>query len=226
VDGRGGLVGTRLNFEKDLNLDRSKDTFDVALRWRFAERHFLEAEYFRLRRNGLRRAEGEIRFGNTTFPVGADLQSAFTTEVTRLSYAYRLVRNRDWGLALSAGIHVTRLRAALTDVVFDNINVPAGETEIASVTAPLPVVGISGARRLAENWTLIMRAQYFALEYDDYDGRIEHAAIQVEHDTFDRFGVGIGYDWFAVDVESEDRFWLGRADVRFHGPMLFLKGSF
>ena len=226
VDGRGGNLGTTLDFEDDLNLDSNKDTFDIALRWRFGERHFLEGEYFRLKRNGLRRVDGEIRFGDSVFPVGADVHSAFTTEVTRLSYAYRIVRNRDWGLALGAGLHVTRLRAALTGVEFDNVEVPTGQAEIAGVTAPLPVFGLYGARRLGKKWALLLRAQWFSIKVDDIDGRIKHGAIYFEHDTSGKFGLGLGYDWFVLDVETEESAWIGNANVRFHGPMLFLKASF
>ena len=226
VDGRGGAIGTRLNFEKDLNLDDHKDTFNAALRWRFKERHFLELEYFRLDRSGFRRLDGEIRFGENVFPIGADIRSSFTTEVTRLGYSYRIVRNRDWGLAVGAGLHVTRLRATLTEVAFENIDVPIDETEIAKVTAPLPVIGLGGARRLGQKWALLARAQVFSVEIDDIDGTITHGALYFEHDTFDRFGFGFGYDWFVVDVKTEEQFWRGNAQVRFHGPMLFLKGSF
>ena len=226
VDGRGGNLGTSLNFEKDLNLDDHKDTFNAALRWRFKERHFLELEYFRLYRNGLRRLNGEIRFGDNVFPVGANIRSSFTTEVTRLGYSYRIVRNKSWGLSAGAGLHITRLRAALTEVSFDNINVPVGNAEITKVTAPLPVVGIGGARRLGTKWALLARAQIFSANFDDIDGTIKHGAIYFEHDTSDNFGFGLGYDWFVIDIKSEEEFWIGNAQVRFDGPMLFLKGSF
>jgi hypothetical protein len=226
LDGRGGRIGTRLDFEDDLNLDDQKETFDVAFRWRFAERHFLEAEYFSLNRNGFRRVDGEIRFGDTTFPLGANINSSFTTEVTRLSYAYRLVRSRNWGLALGAGLHVTRLHTALTEIAFDNIGVPIGDQEIAAVTAPLPVFGFSGARRLSENWTLLARGQYLSVKVDEIDGSIEHGAIQFEYDPGGYLGAGFGYDWFNVNIRSEDRFWIGRAEVRFHGPVLYLTASF
>lgn len=226
VDGRGGNIGTSLDFEDDLNLDKHKDTFNAALRWRFKERHFLELEYFRLDRRGFRRLDGEIRFGDDVFPIGADVRSSFTTEVTRLGYSYRIVRNRDWGLAVGAGLHVTRLRAALTEVVFDNVGTPIGGTEIAKVTAPLPVIGFGGARRLGTKWALLARAQVFAVNIDDIDGAITHGALYFEHDTFDHFGFGFGYDWFVIDAESEDEFWRGRVKVKFDGPMLFLKGSF
>jgi hypothetical protein len=226
LDGRGGNFGTRLDFERDLNLDDHKDTFNAALRWRFRDRHFLELEYFQLDRIGFRRLDGEIRFGDEVFPIGANIRSSFTTEVTRLGYSYRIVRNRNWGLAAGAGLHVTRLRAALTEVAFDNINVSIGTTEIAKITAPLPVIGLGGARRLGTKWALLARAQVFSVDFDDVDGTITHGALYFEHDTFDHFGFGFGYDWFVVDVKSEDTFWLGSVHVRFDGPMLFFKGSF
>lgn len=226
VDGRGGNFGSRLDFEKDLNLDDHKDTFNAALRWRFKDRHFLELEHFKLDRTGFRRLDGEIRFGDEVFPVGADVRSSFTTEVTRLSYSYRIVRNENWGLALGAGLHVTRLRAALTEIALDNIGVPVDNAEIAAVTAPLPVIGLGGARRLGTKWALLARAQVFAADFDDVDGKITHGALYFEHDTFDNFGFGFGYDWFVIDVETEDKFWIGSTQVRFDGPMLFLKGSF
>lgn len=226
VDGIGGIIGTRLSFEKDLNLDDNKDTFNAAVRWRFKERHFLELEYFRLDRSGFRRLDGEIRFGDDVFPIGADIRSSFTTEVTRLGYSYRILRNRNWGLAVGAGLHVTRLRTTLTEVSFDNIDVPIDGVEIAKVTAPLPVIGFGGARRLGDKWAVLARAQVFSVKIDDIDGAITHGALYFEHDTFENFGFGFGYDWFVVDVRTEERFWRGRAKVRFHGPMLFLKGSF
>jgi len=226
VDGRGGNIGTSLDFEDDLNLDDNKDTLNAAVRWRFKERHFLELEHFRLKRNGARRLEGEIEFGDAVIPIGADVRSSFTTEVTRLSYSYRLIRGEDWGLALSAGLHITRLRATISEVEFDNIGLPIVDTEFAAVTAPLPVIGLSGARRLGKKWALVARAEFFAVDVDDIDGSIRHGTIHFEHDTLKNFGFGVGYDWFDVDVDTEDRLWTGRADVSFHGPMLFLKGSF
>lgn len=226
VDGLAGNFGTRLDFEDDLNVENRKDTLLAAARWRFADRHFVEVEYFNLKRSGYKRIDREIRFGESVFDVGADLNTSFTTEVTRLSYAYRIVRRQDWGLALSAGLHVTRLRASLDTLVFDNANLPVLETEIASVSAPLPVFGVGGARRLGEKWALVARGQWFFLEVDDVQGSISHLAVYLEHNTFKHFGFGFGYDRFEIDVDSTDQYWQGAADVGFKGPMLFVQASF
>lgn len=226
VDGLAGNFGTRLDFEDDLNLEKRKDTLVASARWRFLDRHFLEIEYFNLGRSGSKRIDEEIEFGDSVFPIGADVSSSFTTEVTRLGYAYRLVRRPQWGVAFSAGLHVTRLRASLDSLVFDNANVPVVTREIASVTAPLPVFGLSAARRFGDKWTLTGKSQWFFLSVDDADGTISHAAVYLEHNTFENVGFGFGYDWFDVDLRTTDQLWRGAADIRFDGPLLFIQASF
>lgn len=226
VDGSGGLIGTRLDFEDDLNLDEEKQTLLAAFRWRFRDRHFLELEYFHLKRFGRKRIEEEITFRDQVFPIGADLDSSFTTEVTRASYSYRVLRSDDWGLAISGGIHVTRLRARLEGLVFDNIDLPTRSREVAGVTAPLPVLGLSGAWRFGRKWSLVARGQVFFLEVDDVKGGITHASAYLEHSTFRNVGFGFGYDWFDIDVDTTDDGWSGNANVQFKGPILFVQASF
>jgi hypothetical protein len=226
VDGSGGNIGSRLDFEDDLNLDKRKPTLLAGARWRFNDRHMVDVEYFRLKRSGQSRIDTEIRFGDATFPVGADVDSSFTTEVTRLGYSYRVVRRPEWGLAVSAGVHVTRLHAVIDGINFDNNGNLRPTREIASVTAPLPVFGLSGARRIGDKWVLIARGQWFFLDVDDMGGRITHAAAFLEHNTFENIGFGFGYDWFDIDADTTDTLWRGSADVRFKGPMLFIQASF
>ena len=226
VDGREGNFGSRLDFEDDLGLDEEKETLLTGFRWRFRDRHFLEFEYFKLKRFGQKRIEAEITFRDEVFPVGANLDSSFTTEVTRASYGYRVVKRDNWGLAISGGVHVTRLNARLEGLVFDNVETPIGSRQVASVTAPLPVLGLSGARRLGEKWVLVAKGQVFFLEVDDVKGGITHGAAYLEHNTFRNVGFGVGYDWFDIDVDTTDTNWRGSADVQFKGPVIFIQASF
>jgi hypothetical protein len=226
VDGSAGNFGSRLSFENDLNLDKRKRTLLANARWRFHDRHFLEIEYFNLTRFGSKRIDEEIRFGDAVFPIGADLRSSFTTEVTRLGYSYRIVKRPEWGLALSAGLHVTRLRTSLDSLDFDNAGQIVLGREIASVTAPLPVFGVSAVRHLGGKWIVAARSQWFFLKVEDVEGAITHAAAYFEHDTFRNIGFGFGYDWFKIDVDTTDKFWRGAADVRFNGPLVFIQASF
>ncbi|MEJ2604722.1 MAG: hypothetical protein P8172_15820 [Gammaproteobacteria bacterium] len=146
--------------------------------------------------------------------------------MTRASYSYRIVRDVDWGLAFSAGVHVTKLETRLEGVTFDNLDRPVRTREIASVTAPLPVLGLSGGRRLGGKWSFVARGQFFFLAVDDIEGSISHAAAFFEHETFRHVGFGFGYDWFDIDVDAKDTNWRGAADVRFQGPVIFLQASF
>ena len=118
------------------------------------------------------------------------------------------------------------MRANLAEITLYNGTDPILDVEVAIVTAPLPVAGMAGARRIGEKWTLIGRGQAFFLEVGDVEGSITHSSVYLEYDPFGHFGFGIGYDWFDVDVDVSDSQWYGHANIRFNGPMVFLKGSF
>ena len=226
VDGRGGNIGTRLDFEDDLGIEDRKNTFLAHLSWWIRGCHMVDVSYFKLSRSGETRAENEFRFGEVVVPVGANVNSSFTTEVTRISYSYRFLERKTWEAAFSAGLHVTRLAARLNTLQFDNVGTPITDREIASVTAPLPVLGVSVGKYFSEKWTAGFRTQWFFLEVDEYDGAIGHASAMLTYQAFDQVGLGFGYDWFDVDVRTEDRFWTGAVDVRFNGPLIFLQAEF
>ncbi len=74
-------------------------------------------------------------------------------------------------------------------------------SEFSDVTAPLPVLGLSGSWEFAPKWSLYGRLQIFRLEVGDYDGSIDHLAIRLEHQTFRHVGFGLGYDFFELDID-------------------------
>lgn len=226
ADSANGRIGTELDFEDDLNLDEDKGALLVSFQWRINPCHMLDVSHFRLRRSGTSRVDGELSFGETDFPVGADLRSTFTTEVTRLSYSYTFLNKKDWLAAASIGLHVTRLKSSIAELQFDSVDQPIENLEIAEITAPLPVLGFTTSRRLSEKWRASFRGQWFFLEVDEIGGSVSHASIYAVHQTFDKVSLGFGYDWFDVSVDVDERFWKGTADVRFNGPLVMLQGRF
>jgi len=48
----------------------------------------------------------------------------------------------------------------------------------------------------------------------------------VEHDTFDRFGFGFGFNTFRLDVEARDENLTGTIYLDFDSFIVYFKGSF
>jgi len=226
VDGAFGNLGTTVNLESILGVPEEKSTWFASGRLRLAERHFMEAEAFRLGRRGLRELSTDIEFGDRTFSFGATVRSFFGVDVMRLGYAYSIVRRKTWGLAVGAGLHVTGIDTGLSEIVTSSGSISITDVEIAKATAPLPVIGISGAMALGPRWALFGRGQIFRLRFDQTEGSLDHFSISLENDLGERFGWGIGYDYFAIDLRQRERLWRGDAEVRFQGPLVFAKLNF
>jgi hypothetical protein len=223
VDGNDGILGTTISLEDDLNLDGEKSTFYGALSWRMSGRHFLELEQFRLSRSGLQTLTAEIDFDDEVFEIGATVDSYFNTKVTRLSYSYLLHDSNRFAAALSAGLHLTDLSTGITEI---SSQFGVENVEIADVTAPLPVFGISGAWRISEKLNMYGRAQIFRLEISDYKGSLDHASVKLEYNAFKHIGFGVGFDLFDLKLDIQKPAWNGTVDFEFRGPILYLKGRF
>jgi len=223
LDALGGLVGTNIDLEDDLDLDDNKSTYYLSFAWRMTGRHFLEFEYFNLNRRGAATLTAEIEFGDETFDIGAEVKSFFDTDVTRVSYAYLLKDTDKYAFALSAGLHITDLNTGITEI---NSQFAEDTIAVAAVTAPLPVIGVTGAWRINDKWFMYGRVQIFRLTFDDFSGRLDHASAKLEYKMFEHVGIGVGYDLFAMGVDVNRKHWNGDVTFSFKGPILYLVGQF
>jgi len=223
LDALGGLIGTTIDLEDDLDLDENKSTYYLSFGWRVSGRHFLEFEYFNLDRRGTATLTAEIEFGDEVFDIGAEVKSFFDTDVTRVSYAYLLKDSDKFAFALSAGLHITDLNTGITEI---NSQFAQDTVAVAAVTAPLPVVGLTAAWKMSDKWFMYGRLQIFRLTFDDFSGRLDHVSVKLEYNMFEHVGVGLGYDFFAMGVDVDRKLWNGDVTFSFKGPILYLKGQF
>ena len=223
VDALGGLIGTSIDLEDDLDLEDEKSASYLSFAWRMSGRHFLEMEQFTFKRSGAATLSGEIEFGDNVFEFGALVTSYFDTKVTRISYAYVIHDSDKFAFGMSGGLHITKLNTGISDV---RASFSEPDVAFAAVTAPLPVIGMSAGWSITEKWFLYGRLQIFRLSINEYTGRLDHASVKMEYDAFKHVGVGVGYDLFDLDLDIDKRFWNGNINYNFHGPILYLKGYF
>lgn len=223
LDALGGLVGTTIDLEDDLDLDDEQSTYYLSLSWRMSGRHFLEFEYFNLDRIGAATLTAEIEFGDQVFDFGAEVKSFFDTDVTRISYAYLLKDTEKFAFALSAGLHITDLNTGISEI---NTQFAEQNVAVAAVTAPLPVIGMTAAWKMGGKWFMYGRVQLFRLTFEDFSGRLDHVSVKLEYDAFEHVGFGLGYDMFFMGVDVNRELWNGDVTFSFKGPILYLKGYF
>ena len=136
---------------------------------------------------------------------------------------YSIIQSQKTELALHLGLHVTDIGTGVTATDDDE---GPGERVAVGITAPLPVVGLTGAYRFGTKWLAFARAQYFQLEFNQYDGKIVQFALGVEHHTFERVSLGLGYRSFDIRVDINSSDWVGEIDFEYGGPIAYARIGF
>jgi len=223
LNGHGPLSkGHTFDLEDVFGLDEDKMLGFGEVLYRFNERHSVEGSYFNLDREGDRSAQRDITIGNTTFLINTSLETELDFEVYKLSYIYTFMSTSDYALGAALGLHIT-------DIGFNikgTLNNLTTESDASELTAPLPVVGLRGDWRISDNWIIDSSVDYFYLSLDDYEGGLIDLGVAIEYDKFEYVSVGVGWEYYKIDLDVDKERFDGELDFEYYGPMVYLKGRF
>jgi len=212
--------GTELTFESDTNLEEKINVARLDGRYRFTDRHSMAFSYYDVDRTGSRIIDLDIKWADLIFPDGIRVDSRFRQRILKLSYAYTFLIRPKGVMAVSAGLHTMRFDAGLQALDLSR------RERSATADAPLPVFGIRGQYRFADRWRLVGQMEWFDVKTGDFSGTFSDAILSVEHDTWDRFGLGFGFNSFSLDVRSGDEDLKGIIDIEFDSFVVYFKGHF
>lgn len=220
------VPGTTIDFESDLDLDKSKALPAIAAGARLGSNWVIGAEYYSLSRKATVNLHRDITFDDVTYPLDASVSSKFSSDIYRFTVGYTFYRSEDAEFGGAIGLHATDFEVKLSGEA-QVAGGPATQTVTRrrKALAPLPTLGLFGSVRLVPKVTLSARADYLSLSIDDYDGRIVNAQAAVTYRVFDNVGIGAAYRYvdYKLDVDKD---WHGRLRYEFNGPALFLHAGF
>jgi hypothetical protein len=211
-------VGTTIDLEQTMDLERSKTVPTFVGRWRMGERWRIDAEYFQLNRHSERAVDRDITWGDQTIPVNASVQTKFNFSDLRVSVGYSFFRRKDKELGVGLGLHMAAYDISLTTANFGS----EGE----DVLAPLPVLSAYGQFALTDTWAVGARLDRFSLSYDKYEGSLTSLALDLLYQPFRHVGFGAGYRALAIRAEAEGDHATLRMRQTFQGPLVYMNVSF
>jgi hypothetical protein len=215
VTGDAGL-GTDLDLEDLLNLDEDAVAARIDGRYAFNKRHWLEFAWYDIRRDGERTIANDITVGDVVIPA-SNVETTFDTAIFKIAYRYNFVAEPRTVIGASFGFHVMSIDSSFKSAAF------AVEEEY-KVDAPVPLLGLHGAYALSEKWKLSGSAEFLKFDIGDYRGLITDVRLTIDHDTFEHFGWGLGYNGFQSDatLEGEDGL---KSDLEYgySGLMVYLR---
>ena len=226
LDGETTGTGTDVDWESEFDLP-DHDRFRIDGFWRFAKRHKVRLMYFENNRSATRTLSRDIEFGDTTYPVNAEIDARLDTRIIELAYEYAFLKRDNLELAGSFGIHNVRVEAALRGEASGPGGGGTAEVEkVGEGDGPLPVLGVHFLWNIGANFYFDGQAQFFFAEFDNYDGSLEDYKFGVTWMPLRNVGIGVGYNRFVTRLDVDKSSFTGRLRISYGGPMAFITVGF
>ena len=214
-----GIEGSEIDLEDLLGMPDEETITQLDAIFRVGQYHRLELGYFELSRNGLATLEEPIEIGDVEFPAGTEVSSSFQTRITRLGYAYTLMKDSQKELGVMAGVHYSSFK---TEISATETN----QRVSSNAVAPLPVIGVHGLLALGQKFSLGAKVQLFRLHLDRYKGSLNYLTLDLQRPFGDTFSLGVSYTHYTVKLDSSDDDLRGSIEVVHRGPALFINAAF
>ena len=227
-----------IDIEDTLGVDDSKTVAIAGVGWHFSKRHALELEFFSLNR--------DFNLSDTFTPPiqvadifieDGQISTRYDTTVTRLTYAYSILRSERSDLQLMAGIHIANLDVAVqlagsvclpttTPSVPPGCPTSTSGDDSKKVSAPLPHFGAEYTYAITPTVAMNVALLGFAVEIDNIDGTIIEIDADVAWQPWRNIGFGVGARYFKTDVNSAGSELNGTIEFEYFGPMVYVQATF
>jgi hypothetical protein len=221
--------GSRVDLKDDLGVDQDTSGGWFGAEWRFAQRHRIGLTYSRFTLRGERSIERTLQIGDEQFPVGATLSSQLRLEMIPITYSYSIMKRERDELALTAGLHWSRLSFAVQGSASLGTQDISNDAS-AKANVPLPLLGVRYDHHFSERWSAGGNLGVFSLRYGkdttNFEGELWSARLHAEYRFAKHLGIGAAIDGFKVSVEASQNQWKGGFDYGYWGPQLYLTARF
>jgi len=209
----GGLPGTKIDFDDDLNFDDSEELFaEIALN---LGNFRLAAGYLPIDFSGKGNLTQTLIFNSKTFLVNSEVSSSVDMDIYDLGLTWNILNIDDLPVRVQLG---PELSVKVVDANVSMVDHTTDLSENDSLTAPVPTLGARARIGLSDWAALVGRVGY--MEYDgnsflDIDGQIEFSPIPL-------IGVFAGYRYLDLEIDESGLF----IDATLDGPYVGVLARF
>lgn len=223
--------GTTLNFENDLNLGDRETIPTIAFEWQIAKRHKLGLRWQDISRDSTAQALEEIRWGDETIPIDANVALGFDITQYFVDWAYFPWVKERWAAGFGLGIRVMEISATLSYSV-EGAGSGEGSTEAAG-TGPLPYIYFEYRRLLSDHWRFNAGLGWLQVKIEDIEGGQWVGRLGIEYLLGRHWGFGlagnlatIDVDWAGLETASGENLYTGAIDMDINDVSLFARFRF
>jgi len=210
-----------INFDETFGKASDATRIRADTRWRINPKHHLSFMYFDNSISRTKVLDRQVEWGDNVYQVGATVRSESNFKVGAIAYEYALMRDADYEVAASIGLHVTDMSLSLAGNALVNGVATSGAVQSSTVTAPLPVIGLRGAWAVTPNLVLDVQGQFFKVNANGIDGSWSDLRANATWMFNKTFGLGLGYDRYYNHIDVTKSKFDGRVKMGYSGLQVF-----
>jgi hypothetical protein len=203
VDPKGIGIGTVIDLEDRLALDRDITVFRIDGYYRLNRAHRFEWTFYEQNRDGTTvLLHDDLEIGDVVYPADFSINSEFNIRVLKASYAWSFINTAKYDFFLGGGLNVRDITTS-----FHGVGTVLGNTEVRTFDdrdrVPLPTLTAGMHYNISDNIRIRFRVEAFAIRVDDSSGRWNDNSLMVDYRIGERIGIGGGINLSSVRLQSE-----------------------
>ena len=203
VDPQGVGIGTVIDLEERLELDRDITVFRIDGYYRLNRTHRFEWTFYEQNRDGNTvLLDDGIEIGDVVYPVDFNIASELNIRVLKASYAWSFINTSKYEFFLGGGLNIREI-----STTFQGVGNVLGNTEIRTFDdrdrVPLPTLTAGMHYNFSEKLRIRFRLETFAIRIDDTSGRWNDNSLMVDYTIGEKVGIGGGISLSHVRLQSE-----------------------
>jgi opacity protein-like surface antigen len=220
--GDGASIPPDIDFGDSVGVDKTNILFNAQLRWKFGKKRkwSLSGQYFENDATGNATLTKDVEWGGLIFREGTFVEGGVDIAIARLFLGYSIVKKPQHDFGVGAGIHNLDISAFIGGEIRIDDETTGYQRADAGASQPLPNIGAWYNFSPAKRWLLHGRVDWISANIDVYDGTMWNFNAGVNFQAWRHVGFDLSYQYFNIDIGVDDGDWIGRADMRYSGPVV------
>lgn len=220
-------AGISISPEDTLGLSTEQVVLRLEGYYRFTKKHALTYSWYRITSDGSKILEEEFDWiddnGDTiTIPVGAKADTTLSYDIFKLGYLWSFHHTDKVEMAAGVGLHMTRIEVGIrADTTSSGVN-----TRDVDTTLPLPVFSFAIVYHVTPKFAWRFKQEFFALQFDKWDGNYTDSTLGVEYRLFENVGLGIALSSNSLKVTEKKDDYKFQYDNRISGVLVNIAAYF
>lgn len=212
--------------DERFQLDNTQQSFTLNFTWRFSKNYSVNAEYFSISTSNTVTLDETVEWDDKTYEVGAEVTGGYKFALYRVFFGRVISRGTKHEFGGGLGFHTVNVKGFVEGEASVNEASASFERSSASVTLPLPNIGLWYIWAPHQKWAFTGRVDWFGISISNYSGNLWGLTPGVTYQAFKNIGFGANYRYLTLKAEVDKDRWDGNFGMDFYGPSIMVTANF